>query len=190
MARAIVDATDAINYLNKVSIKQLPFATAKSLNDVAFSANREVSRDMSKTFIIRRPFVQKGLRVDKAKKKNLTATVFHRDAYMDKQQVGGTLRGVLHRISVPAMIRTNIRKRIPKSKRPSTILKKPKVRLGPYGILERTTKGKGYKVLYRLKRKVKIKPIWDYGKQVQEHVDANYTKIFNKNLLNALKTAK
>ena len=67
-------------HLNDIQRKQIPFALAGALNDVAFKAGpkgRVLGKEADKTFKGGAPaFTQRAFKVNKANKKNLTAEVF------------------------------------------------------------------------------------------------------------------
>ena len=71
---------------------QIPFAAAVALNTVAFKSMRDVKADLPNDFTLRGAWVKKGVRVEKADKKNLTAEVGHLDWYMQDQAEGGIRR--------------------------------------------------------------------------------------------------
>jgi hypothetical protein len=83
--------------LNAIQKKQIPFAMAGALNDVAFKAGpkgRVLGKQADKTFAGGAPpFTQRGFKVNKATKQNLTAEVFVdklQEKYMRFQIKGGT----------------------------------------------------------------------------------------------------
>lgn len=72
--------------------KQIPFAVATAINDVAFSVMRAENEAMSSLFDDPRPFTQKSSQVVKATKSSLSAEVSLRQAqarYLDPFETGG-----------------------------------------------------------------------------------------------------
>jgi len=55
--------------------KQLPFAASRALNDSAFDVRKKLAVSLSDTFTIRNKWTERGLRVQKANKRNLEAIV-------------------------------------------------------------------------------------------------------------------
>ena len=62
-------------YLKNAQKKQIPFATMLALNDTAFDARSYVQKSLPRRFDRPTPAMVRSVQVEKAKKKNLTATV-------------------------------------------------------------------------------------------------------------------
>jgi len=80
--------------MSSIQKKQIPFATMLALNDTAFSLQKAYKVQTKQKFTNATKFTQTGFMVEKAKKNNLTATVFvskKREDYM-KLQVDGGIR--------------------------------------------------------------------------------------------------
>lgn len=78
--------------LSSMQKKQIPFATMLALNDTAFALHKTYKKQTTQKFDDPTPFTQKGFRVEKAKKTNLTSVVFvdeRREHYMKLQVDGG-----------------------------------------------------------------------------------------------------
>jgi len=81
--------------------KQFRFATAQALTKTAAEVQTGVKQAMPSRFTIRRSWVIQGIRMDKATKDNLTATVYSRDKFMGLQEVGGPKSPLRNYIAVP-----------------------------------------------------------------------------------------
>jgi hypothetical protein len=91
--------------LSSIQKKQVPFATMLALNDTAFALHKTYKAQTKQKFDNPTPFTQKGFRVDKAKKTELTAVVYvdkKREDYMELQVDGGTRRPKRASIVVPS----------------------------------------------------------------------------------------
>lgn len=181
--------------LDQVSARQLPFATARALTMTAADAQKQIRAEMPNKFTIRRPWVLQGVRTERATKQNLTAWVYHKDAYMPRQETGGTkvgkpgggnfssddlpvasgrrVRKVSGRVAVPTqnVLRTK-RELIRKSDTPQGLGTKAFVIEGRNGtqlLARRFAKGKraGLRVLYVLKPRTYIKPRWGFADTVE-----------------------
>lgn len=76
--------------LTVVGTQQLPFALALTLTRTAEEAVAVNKANLPSRFIIRRNWIAKGYRVDRATKTQLTATIKHLDPFMALQEFGGT----------------------------------------------------------------------------------------------------
>ena len=161
--------------LLNISNKQLPFAVAASLTKTAQDSQKTIQALLPKRFIIRRDWTIRGIKIKPANKRifPITAFVYSRDEYMEKQETGGRFAGREHRKAIPDEIRVNIKRIIPRSKKPSKILEDPKVFLGKYGILKRTgrKKTRSIKVLYQLRKQVILKPRFKFTETVLQTVN-------------------
>lgn len=70
-----IDASKCLKALNDLAKKQIPFATATALNDLAFQVQRGEQALIQSTFKHPKPFTVKSVQVDRATKTNQTALV-------------------------------------------------------------------------------------------------------------------
>lgn len=78
--------------LTDIAQRQIPFATARALNDLAFQVQRAERAAIAQVFRRPRPFTQRSVMVTKATKQSLTATVYVRPEvarYLDPFEYGG-----------------------------------------------------------------------------------------------------
>ena len=203
MARRIVLGIKKVqDYLSDAARNQVPFAMSRTLNELAYGAMVRVRADLPRRFTIRRQYVVRGVRYTKSNKRNLEATVLHRDEYMVKQQTGGEHRARVRRLAIPAEVRARKKSRIPLSRRPKNITKKQDVLVFKHSIVQvkktkraRQANGTGdferrFKVLYALRESVLLKPRFEFDTQVYQYVLPRYAKTFDKNISIALKSAK
>ncbi len=88
-----VDTRPVSRLLTSIQRKQVPFAAATALNDVAFQTRTVELLQVRNTFAHPRPFTAKAVQVDKATKSKLTASVFIRPevaTYLAPYEFGGT----------------------------------------------------------------------------------------------------
>lgn len=90
--------------------QQFAFAAARALTQTAYEIQTEVKRNMPERFTLRRDWIVKGMRVEKATKSKLEARVYSRDRFMGLQEHGGTKNPLGNYLAIP----TSIVKRTPK----------------------------------------------------------------------------
>ena len=83
---------DVVALLDDLEARQVPFALAASLTQIAGDGRDEVVRTLPERFTLRRDRVARGLRIKPASKRTLEALVFTRNWYMADQQVGAVRR--------------------------------------------------------------------------------------------------
>lgn len=86
------DVAKAVKGLGAFASKQVPFATALALNDVAFQVRTSETAAIRQVLTSPRPFTAKSVQVNKAAKASLVAQVFIRPEvarYLDPFEFGG-----------------------------------------------------------------------------------------------------
>ena len=86
--------------------RQFKFSVAKALTNTAVEVQKEVRKNMPQRFTIRRQWVVNGIKMERATKDNLTATVYSRDKFMGLQELGGPKSPLRNYLALPtSMVR-------------------------------------------------------------------------------------
>lgn len=218
MINVQIDAKKIEAMVGVVDAKQIQFATAKALTKTAQAVQQAVRAEMPSRFTLRRQWVVQGIRITPATKANLTATVYSKDVFMDRQETGGIktgspgggdfssmslqqtggrrVRQASGRVAVPTeKVRRNKSEIIRKSELPAGLGERGFV-IGKAGdtqfLAKRFAKGKraGLQILYVLKRSTKIKPRLGLREIGIEVVRSKFADIFSQSLSDAIATAK
>ena len=113
----------------KMSARNMKFAVAKTLTNLAQEAQAKVRADMPSKFTIRRPWVVNGIRIKTAARDRLEAAVYSLDSggrrgFMTRQEFGGikTPEGGKH-IAIPLKaVKPNAKTIIPQYMKPKSLL--------------------------------------------------------------------
>ena len=84
--------------------KQFRFSVAKALTQTAADIQQEVRKNMPGRFIIRRPWVINGIRIERATPANLSATIYSRDKFMGLQELGGEKNPLRQYLAIPTSL--------------------------------------------------------------------------------------
>jgi hypothetical protein len=181
--------------------KQLPFATAAALNDVAFTAQRSIQSQMATSIFDKKPtaFTTHSIAVDKATKSDPTATVRVKDAqaeYLKFTEAPGT-RTPLNggSLPVPVGIPVNASGNIPR-KRIAQLAAKPRYFIatvkGTKGLYQRPTDRKQPLKLMAtfVKAKHFDKPKLKFAERVDAVVKAEIEGALQRAMAKALASAK
>ena len=136
-----LDLKEAHNFFEMFGRRNVPFAAALALSSTAYEARDAVRVSLPKRFTIRRPWIIKGIGVERATKSRLQAAVFSRDAFMAEQEEGG-LRTGTQIIPVGRLAQTHARRIIPKSQWPGKLLDRPSYFYRAGQLFERKGKGR------------------------------------------------
>lgn len=177
--------------------QQLRFATAKALTQTAAEVQTEVKRNMPSRFTIRRQWVVQGIRMDRATKDSLTATVYSRDKFMGLQELGGVKSPLRHYIAVPTKaVRRTKTDVIRKSDRPAALGDKVEVvtvKGNKFLALKKARKGASrndLRLLYLLVPRAQLKERLGLNKDGQRVARAKFVRNLEAALAAAVRTAR
>ena len=204
------NATQLGKALGAVGKKQIPYAIAATLNDLAFDSMREAKSELAESMDLKNKFSQSGIQINKADKKDWPKAraevgIEERRSYLVDHVTGAKRTGnATHGVAV--LQDTTLRSktgRVPKGKKPGAMLKtgrrmkggsKPfiiKKSDGQELIAMRTGKQRyPLQILYAFNRSVKIDKEFAMDEIIRSEVAAGYDRAFNKRMKQALATAK
>ena len=187
-------------WLTNVQWKQLPFATAGALNDMAFDVRKHViEKPFPRDFDLKnKRFAAATLRVDKANKRKLRAAVYDwlGREYLETQARGGIKRPTGQWIPIPTKhIQRTASGKVGKEKRPQNIVNKPNVffrHQGPTPDIVRKPRGKGksLEVLYQLVSLARIPKRLRFHEDAAKVVQRRMVPNFKKSFESAVRTAR
>ena len=114
-----------VKRLSRLPSREIPFATAYALTQLANKARLEVKGELPKKFIIRNRWTARGIITEQASKRdwpNVQSIIGSRDKYMTLQEEGGSKPVGDKAFSIPRGIRKNVRQSIGRKKWPGKIL--------------------------------------------------------------------
>jgi len=192
------DIEKAIRQLQSITEKQqMAFAVAKALTKTAVDVQREVQNNMPSRFIIRRPWVLKGIQVERATKQSLTATVYSRDKFMQLQEFGGTKNPLRNYIAIPtSMVKRTKTDIIARSDRPGALGDKAEIiELNGHKWLalkkaRKGSNGQRLKLLYLLVPRAQLRERLGLNKDGQKVARARFMLNLQDALEQAVRTAR
>jgi len=177
----------ATENLNQIAKKQIPFAVAKSLTNIAQEAQAEVRKDIKEKFFIRKRSggFESSIRIKPATKTNLTAQVYTMAAFAALQQTGGTKKAKDGRLAIPSYQAISQVKKRSDSNSPSSYLAGDafKIKTKSGGEVIASRKGKEFKILYFLRKNAKINKRLDMIETTTKTVKDRFDEIFRNNLM-------
>lgn len=203
----------------KAKQSQIPYAAARSLNDLAFAVRQEiVQKTYPQSFQVKNQrFAGVLFRYEKATKQRLVAEVYDRIArqgksnsnYLARQESGGSKTSrASQNVAIPSrelITKQNSQGRVPDKMRPKNLLSqkgffKTKTKKGTdvimgrqysnvTGKVKRGESGK-LKVYYILKPRTIIGRNFPFYREAMTFAQRNWLRIFTRNLSAAMKTAK
>jgi hypothetical protein len=161
MIKIAIEATNTANKkLAQIANRQIPFAIAKTLTNIAQKSQEEVRENIREKFFIRKKSggFESSIRIKPATKNNLTAKVYTFATFAALQQTGGTKKAKDGRLAIPSYQSINQVKKRSDANSPSTYLAgdafKIKAKSGQEIIAQRN--GKELKILYFLRKNADI----------------------------------
>ena len=200
--------------LNRIQKKQIPFATSKALNEVAFDVRKTLQTVLPDYIDAPTPYTIRGVQVEKSTKKKLVATVGFRGKgfgkgqgsvapsdYMHYQTKGGTRTPRGTAIGVPTKhLRVNKYGNIARGKIKKFLANTTKyfsgtpkgIGGGAAGIWERMGRGGRGKIrmVVGWEPKADYRKRFPFEKVVKQSVNVNFRKRFESALRVALGTAR
>ena len=192
------DIMQAMKKLRSITeAQQFKFAVAKALTDTAYEVQGEVRGNMPNRFTLRRNWIVRGIRVERATKDNLTATVYSRDKFMGLQEMGGPKTPLGRFVAIPTRaVRRTAKDMIKKADRPAALGDKAhivEVKGNKYLALKKPRKGRGnneLRLLYLLVPRADIKQRLGLNKDGQRVARAKFVAKLKRALAAAIATAR
>ena len=198
MIEITVNTRQFTRWLTDVERRQVPFATAQALTATAFAVRRQVvERTFPAAFKLRnRRFPRVAIRVAKATKRSLSASVFDRLGrdYLKLHATGGTKRPRGGRLAVPTTrIRRTKSGRIPKGQTPTAVRGRKNAVVAPVnggkqGIWRRR-RGR-LELLYTLQPSARIRKRLRFFEDANAVVTRQFPRRFRVALAKAVRTAR
>lgn len=175
--------------------KQIIFAAAQSLTEVAKESQTAVIADIEQTFTTRGkwylPSNKFGIRVKAAKKNDLTSEVKTAADWLALHETGGTKTPQGKHLAVPTdNVRRTKRQIITRSQRPKNLKRSFVIQTASGPVLFQRRGKKKIVAVYDLEPKVKIKKESTVIEPTRRTVQQRFDAIFEKNLAKAVQTAK
>lgn len=192
-----INRAAASEWLLRVGRRQVPFAAAKALTKTAQQAQMKVREGLPQRFTIRNSFVEKGIRIKPARKRNLEAVVYSKDDFMALHETGGVKRPRGQHLALPTdNVKRNQRGIVTRANRPKRQLNKPNVFKGTISGVEGVWKRPGrrskgsLKLLFAFEPSARIQPRFDFKDTVKVVAQSEITQNFARAFDNALRTAR
>ena len=194
---------DLAGALNEFGRKQIPFATVLVIKFTLEDAQQELRAQLPRRFTIRNTFLEKGIRIKFANKKNLAGRVFTVDEILRRQITGAKKGGKGRPVPLPRAIKGGGGSHAPAvkvlrpGKRPRALKGKKKVfeapiRGGHRGIFKRRGKARyPIEFLWRLHWKsTRVDSSFDFEDIAQRVFRKRWDKNFGKALGRALASSR
>lgn len=202
--RVRTNFAEAIDWLNMMATRQVPFATAKALTMTARDVRDTVRSDLPQHFHLRGPGLANGLRIVSASKADWPHCKAQAGSildFMELQETGGTKRPQkgAKNIAIPTKATDNRRSsggRLPVKAKPRALLDMKSVFVGDHVIRKRLRKVGGKQrgtptlALFLLRRETTIKPRFEFRKTAEGVVGKVYAKNFRQAFEDAIKAPK
>ncbi|AKO96820.1 hypothetical protein MALG_01644 [Marinovum algicola DG 898] len=190
--------------LSDLGRRQLPFAAAMTLNDVAADVKEDEARGIEETFDRPAPFTKRGLYLRRASKSRLAAQVGVKpvqSGYLGVQAKGGVRRPKGRALVVPVKMRRNKYGNMAKgavkraaAKRDVFVASRSSGRSRhlPPGLYQRSRgkRGGSPKMLVAFEASASYRKRWDFQGRAQKKASAVAQAHFSRRLAEAIRTAK
>ena len=164
---------DLIN-VEEIAHRKVPFVLSQALTELAREANNEVKKHAKDQYMLRRPWMMKGFRVQGARSNFLRAMIFHRDSYMHKHERGAFIREKSGKKNVMPYERgRNIG-------RASVELSKPGTFIKGRSIIRRRNKTRRYELLFTLADEARYLPSLKMEEIAREVVNRKADEVIDK----------
>ncbi len=176
----------ASDELAAIAKRQIPFAVAKTLTQIAGQSQQEVRKSIKEKFFIRKKSggFESSIRIKPATKTKLTAEVYTMAAFAALQQTGGIKQAKDGRLAIPSYQAISQVKKRSDSNSPSSYLAgdafKIKTKSGAEAIAQR--KGKEFKILYFLRKSAQVDKKLDMIEITKSTVKDEFEMMFKRNL--------
>lgn len=192
------DIAAAMRRLSSITEKQqFAFATARALTQTAVEVQAEVKRNMPERFTLRRDWIVRGMRVDKATKANLQARVYSRDKFMGLQEHGGTKNPLRNFLAIPtSMVKRTPKDLVKKSDKPAALGDRAsvvEVNGNKYLALKKPRKGANgqkLRLMYLLVPRAQMEKRLKLGEDGMRIARARFVKNLQRSLEEAVRTAR
>ncbi|HWT00208.1 MAG TPA: hypothetical protein VN256_08170 [Pyrinomonadaceae bacterium] len=175
--------------------KQIIFATAKSLTEVAKESQTNVIAEIPDTFTTRNnwylPSNKFGVKVKAARKNDLTAELKSAADWLVRHEQAGVKTPEGSHLAVPtANVRRTKRQIIARSQRPRNLKRAFVIQTSSGPVLFQRKNKRQIVALYNLEPRVKIRKQSTVVEPTKLTVQQRFDPIFERNLAEAVKTAK
>ena len=203
-----LENSDALLALDNLRRRQLPFAQALALTKTAQAAQKAIRTSLPTRFEIRNNFLERGVRIQAATKRNQQSAVFWRAPggvarrgfaqSLARQETGGSKRPMKKYLAIPreANKRRGAGGRIPKRWQPAQVLKRKDtfVARAGSGLAIYRRRGKGrlpLETLYFLSsRQIKVPEAFGFVATARDAARKIYKTEFGRAFAKALATQK
>ncbi len=166
--------------IEDIAKRQVPFVLSQTLTELARETNDEVKKHAKNEYMIRRPWMMKGFRVQGARTRFLRAMVFHRDSYMHKHERGEYVRAKEGKHNVIPYRRGQ------RIGRASKELSKPGTFIKGRSVIRRKNRSRKYEILFTLSDEARYHPTLKMEEIAQHVVNQKADEISDKHWLNLI----
>ena len=166
---------DLIN-VEEIAHRKVPFVLSQALTELAREANNEVKKHAKDQYMLRRPWMMKGFRVQGARSNFLRAMIFHRDSYMHKHERGDLIRAKEGKLNAVPQFRGGY-----SPGRASVELRKANTFVQGRGIVRRKNNTRRYELLFKLTDEARYLPTLKMEEIAREIVNRKADEVIDKN---------